>query len=86
MGLLECPCCGEPVRIENPRLRGIIINRCATINAELLHLEAMLVSSRKLRLSKQHNITQAGIDERCKALDLRLNALKAELELLEKMR
>lgn len=67
----------------NPRRSGVLINRRATINAELLRLDEMLTASRKLRLSKQHNITQAGIDERCKVLCTKIEELKSELKLLE---
>lgn len=67
----------------NPRRSGVLINRRATIRSELLRLDEMLAASKKLRLSKQHNVTQAGIDERCKSLVSRIETLKAELLLLE---
>lgn len=70
----------------NPRRVGVLINRRATINAELLRLDEMLIASKKLRLSKQHNITQAGIDERCKVLGTKIEELKSELKSLENVR
>lgn len=80
---IECPCCGERIVEGNPRRSGVIINRKATVGAELLRLADMLASSQRLRLSKQHGITQAAIDERCKALSSRIDALNAELATLE---
>lgn len=82
---LNCPCCNLPLTEDNPRRRGMIINRRATINAELIRLSEMLAQAKKTRLSKQHKVTQNDIDERCSVLSAKIDELKVELSLLEKM-